>query len=398
MSIDAEPPELSNSPLDEAIVAGAIAGIAAEKSGHHGPIHTHCENCGAKLEGPFCHKCGQHDFEFHRSFGHVFLDALENFFHFDSKLFHNVVTLLFSPGRLTADFNAGRRAAQMPPFRLYLFVSFLFFFISFVGSHPASDLNLEPPSPKQQAAARQALDEALKGIRENTQDPVVRARTERAVERLRAATENPGTKPLDLLTVGQAIADEIKKEEAAGKAGSADMPADKQVLQTHNPNGLNLTVNPRLDTAFNRFLTERGKYAYTHQKELVEDFIHALPKMLLVCLPFFALYTRVLFRKSGQVYLQHLVLALHFHTFIFLWVLVRNGWGFLVGFLPFGLKGWLMFGCNLWLVLYPLLMLRRLFANSWPKTVFKTGLLGFAYSCTLGLGFAGTALLLFLLL
>ena len=63
-----------------------------------------------------------------------------------------------------------------------------------------------------------------------------------------------------------------------------------------------------------------------------------------------------------------------------------------------GLKGWLAFGCNLWLVLYPLLMLRRLFTNSWRWTIIKTGLLGVAYVCTLGLGFVATAIILFLLL
>ncbi len=59
---------------------------------------------------------------------------------------------------------------------------------------------------------------------------------------------------------------------------------------------------------------------------MVKGFIHALPKLILICVPFFALYTRFLFRKTGQVYLQHLVLALHFHTFIFLWLMFTNGW------------------------------------------------------------------------
>ena len=57
-----------------------------------------------------------------------------------------------------------------------------------------------------------------------------------------------------------------------------------------------------------------------------------------------------------------------------------------------------LFFCNAWLGLYPLLMLRRLFANAWRWTIIKTGLLGFAYLITLGLGFVATAIILFLLL
>ena len=43
-------------------------------------------------------------------------------------------------------------------------------------------------------------------------------------------------------------------------------------------------------------------------------------------------------------------------------------------------------------------MLRRLFANAWRWTIIKTGLLGFVYLITLGLGFVATAIILFLLL
>ena len=57
-----------------------------------------------------------------------------------------------------------------------------------------------------------------------------------------------------------------------------------------------------------------------------------------------------------------------------------------------------LFFCNAWLGLYPLLMLRRLFANAWRWTIIKTGLLGFAYLITLGLRFVAAAIILFLLL
>src|SRR5688572_11178452 len=105
MSPDPEPPELSPPPVPpvlalETAAAGAdhAAAHAAGGGNHHGPFHTHCENCGTKLDGPYCHRCGQHDFEFHRSFWHVFLEALENLFHFEGKFFRNIVTLLFQPG------------------------------------------------------------------------------------------------------------------------------------------------------------------------------------------------------------------------------------------------------------------------------------------------------------
>ncbi|MDQ5980028.1 MAG: hypothetical protein QG602_3003, partial [Verrucomicrobiota bacterium] len=133
MSVEPEPPEPPSLPVQDAVAADQAAAHTTESHDHHGPFHTHCENCGTKLEGPWCHKCGQHDFEFHRSFWHVFMEALETLFHFEGKFFRNIVTLLFRPGVLTADFNAGKRATQMPPFRLYIFVSFIFFLLIFLG-------------------------------------------------------------------------------------------------------------------------------------------------------------------------------------------------------------------------------------------------------------------------
>jgi predicted amidophosphoribosyltransferase len=43
------------------------------------PPLTHCENCGAPLSGPYCAQCGQAAIDYRRSFGHVFVDVLNEF-------------------------------------------------------------------------------------------------------------------------------------------------------------------------------------------------------------------------------------------------------------------------------------------------------------------------------
>lgn len=366
--IDSEPPDLSASPVLEALAADAVAAHATDSRTQGRSVHTHCENCGTALSGPYCHACGQHDIDFHRSFGHMFFDALENFFHFDAKLFRNIVTLLFRPGRLTAGFNAGQRAAQMPPLRLYIFVSVLFFFISFLGRGDFELFRTDTPAEaeKFQADAAGVLQEMANA----TPDPKARLRLAQAAEKLkaRAATQEAAT---------------AGAKPAAGRT---------------EPGVLDLSLNGKKHTELERYLIEKGRYAVEHRREMGAAFLHALPKMLLVCLPFFALFTRLLFRKSGQVYLQHLVLALHFHTFIFLWRLVADGWIFLFHGLSAKLAGLLTFGANLWLFLYVFLMLRHLFRNSWPRTIFKTFVLAGAYGLTLGLGFGATAIVIFLML
>jgi hypothetical protein len=372
-------------PIASAVTADQVAAHATEPRGHgaHGPFHTHCENCGTELKGPFCHACGQHDFEFHRSFGHVFLEALENFFHFDAKFFRNIVTLLFRPGVLTADFNAGKRASQMPPFRLYVFVSLLFFFLSFVGRNSSSFLDDE----RHKATGPVAQQTNAHGPKEEAR-PQSAGTPAQPEQLLDAAPHSREAK-----TAREDAKAVSRPETAAAAAGNAPTPT-KQIRPM--PGGINLTLQESNDNAFERYISERGRYAFEHPHELKEAFVHAMPKMLLFCLPLFALCTRVLFRKSGHVYLQHLVLALHFHTFIYLFQPVRTGWVELGSFVH--LDGVISFAAGIWLAVYPFVMFRRLFGTGWWATIWRTLTVALAYWCILCLAFVGTIMLIFVML
>ncbi len=60
-------------------------------------------------------------------------ELLEGITHSDSRLWRTLTTLWFKPGKLTAEFVAGRRVAYLPPFRLYLILSvILFLMLSFL--------------------------------------------------------------------------------------------------------------------------------------------------------------------------------------------------------------------------------------------------------------------------
>jgi len=89
-----------------------------------------CANCGALLGGKYCSECGQrhHDVPVHH-FGHFVGEALEDLSHADSRLWQTLLALLFRPGFLTREFLEGRRVRYLPPVRLYLVLSVLFFLV-----------------------------------------------------------------------------------------------------------------------------------------------------------------------------------------------------------------------------------------------------------------------------
>jgi len=104
------------------------------------PDHPNCLNCGTELRGQYCGNCGQRARGRLISLWELLQDAFGDLFEIDSRLWRTLVPLLIRPGRLTLDYLEGRRARYMPPFRMYLVLSVVFFVVAFFD--PQDDLSL----------------------------------------------------------------------------------------------------------------------------------------------------------------------------------------------------------------------------------------------------------------
>ena len=90
-----------------------------------------CLNCGTHLRGQYCGHCGQRARSRLISLWELIRDAFGDLFELDSRLWQTLVPLMIRPGQLTHDYLQGRRARYMPPFRMYLVLSLLFFLVAF---------------------------------------------------------------------------------------------------------------------------------------------------------------------------------------------------------------------------------------------------------------------------
>ena len=88
-----------------------------------------CLNCAASLHGPFCHACGQEGGPTHRSLLAIAGEFAEALTHGDGRLLRTLRLLAFRPGRLTRDYLDGRRAADIPPIRVFFWSLFLLFLV-----------------------------------------------------------------------------------------------------------------------------------------------------------------------------------------------------------------------------------------------------------------------------
>ncbi len=98
-----------------------------------------CPNCGQSLQGQYCAVCGQNQRGIDRFFASILNEAFENLFSRDSRPGKTLFALFFKPGFLSVEYFAGRRARYVPPVRLYLISSLLFFFILSVQNLGHSD-------------------------------------------------------------------------------------------------------------------------------------------------------------------------------------------------------------------------------------------------------------------
>src|SRR5476651_1711610 len=100
-----------------------------------------CLNCGAELQGKFCHVCGQENLEMKESFGHMLNHAVSDYFHFDYQFFHTLKPLLFKPGKLTTEYLIGRRMQYLHPVKMYIFISLVYFLLMFKQNHEVVQIN-----------------------------------------------------------------------------------------------------------------------------------------------------------------------------------------------------------------------------------------------------------------
>ncbi len=93
------------------------------------PRPDHCLNCGRAAEGNFCAHCGQEIKDHTVALRPLLADLLAEIASWDSKLLRTMTALVFRPGFLTNEYNAGRRVPYLSPLKLYLTISVLFFLV-----------------------------------------------------------------------------------------------------------------------------------------------------------------------------------------------------------------------------------------------------------------------------
>jgi hypothetical protein len=148
---------------------------------------------------------------------------------------------------------------------------------------------------------------------------------------------------------------------------------------------------PWLPDAANAWLTAKARRGVKNAERVSSDpeafkdaWMRAVPSMLFVLVPFFALLLKLTHVFTGRGYLEHLVVALYSHAWlmlVLLFLFLGTAAIEMAGEGPLGTAAGLFLGL-LWLSIpvYLFLMQRRIYRQPWWLTVPKFCLLGMVYS------------------
>ena len=368
------PDELEKFVLGDTAIS-AIEQASSSRTGLFGrrkrqpSVITHCENCGAQLQGHWCAKCGQPAIDYRRSFRHVIADLLNEFLNWDSKFFATIGLLLARPWKLTNQFLAGHRVRYVHPLRLYLLASILFFFAVNYG---ARGLRFEPGnlSPKDRA-------ELEADLKKQDLPPAAREKLDAL---LRESPASPAPSPQTTVPSPSPAPKTDKQKQEFGKIGERPFVVFDQAKST---------------TPFESWIEARAKEKMgehgTKMGLFISTLFSNLPYMMLCCIPLFALVLKILYVRRHIFYIDHLIYALHIHTFaytgIMLIVLATIG---LNRVIPGPIAGWTI--ALLWIafLVQIFLSIRRVYRQGWFISIFKFLFGGFVYLMVLVLALAAT--------
>ena len=286
-----------------------------------------CSNCGTPLSGPYCHRCGQPARSFVRALPGLVGEIASETLYYDSRMWRTLQRLLFKPGWLSHEYVAGKRARYTPPVRLYLVTSiFAFLIVTLVIS--TADWTAIP-------------DDATQGFADGSSGAI----------QFGGQDWHPEDNPLQLSWLG--------------KAGNAWLNRQIAVIDA---NARETVRNPA------RFIrTAAGM----------------LPQTMFVMLPLFSAWVAVFHLFARRYYIEHLLLQVHNHAFLFLSLvglyliaLLRDllAEASFFGHGPLsGLLYWMAVAIGLWIPVYVLISMKRFYGQGWALTLAKFFVLSLSY-------------------
>ena len=382
-----------------------------------------CPNCNFQLrpEDNYCPNCGQENNIRNLKVRYLIVEFFDGLYCFDTKIWNTVKASIIKPGRMTAEYLEGKRVRYVPPLKLYLFISFVFFlFLGKLSDNAIDSSNIngniltnddlgtmslsinELLGNKKKYYSNDSTDvstiefdfrskDSLLQVLANLQtahDTVLNKLLLHEDIDTNTITRENLRKALALIPLTNAALDSIKpKYEVYNKVKfdtKEEYLAFKQKVANFNNEQLDSVLTAYGENAswFNRqMLRKMAIYDFKSKdsiKLLTQAILKSISLTMFIMMPLTAILLLLIFYRK-KYYYEHLIFSIHQHTIFFIifsLILVIQ----IYISESFGQKlwGWSFLLCMIYLVI----SLKNNYKQSWGKTIAKFILMSIPYGIT----------------
>ena len=307
-----------------------------------------CQNCAQMLDRNtnYCPVCGQENDDKIISFNIILNEFVSTFFALDNSFLRTLKPFLLNPGYLTNQFLLGKRRSFANPIRLYLIMSIFYFFVIglfgskvLVADEDSSDSFNNGLTNQQlplDSLANQDTDEVGNILSDRTELDSAAQNGDIDKDDLEQIQEyNDAGQQFYKMGMSYAKAyqtrnydDEEYRKELEEKAADStafvlsriNSPLIRELDHKFDASDREILDSMRLGNLkwWEEYLAIQVIRVEKNGEQAITDFmINNLSLMMLLVIPFFALVLKVMYIRKKKLYVQHLIHALHLHSFAY---------------------------------------------------------------------------------
>ena len=320
-----------------------------------------CKNCGTEFTGHYCPNCGQAVRDYDRPISFIFYNFLGDFFAFDTRFFRTLGSLIVRPGFLTKEYFEGRRVRYAPPFRVYIFVSFVLFFLlqnfSNQGLTTVLDSGFKGKGVAIDSTSMVVADSIMKSVNEELDPEQVALKD--SVLKQTGFLDSIGNSPLDF------------DLDSTTFKGTKDL---RHALSKY-ASSLEEKLEKEDDPAEKAKLREYVRYCRSPESAMAK-ILENISWAFFLLLPIFALLLKLIYIRRRQNYMRHLVFSIHVHSFIFIVLALLIGMYMTIDAKLGGITTVMVFATPVYLII----AMKKFYGQSVGKVILKFLAISFLYN------------------
>ena len=279
--------------------------------------YEHCLNCGEKLNGMYCHKCGQKATSASPNIWAFLSEYANHAYIWDTKLLPTLWKLVSKPGYLTREFIAGKFVSYEHPLKMNMFLLFFFITMFLIFSNP-DDIK---KSVKDIAEGENVLPSLV--FNELQNDTVYMAKMSGSVVdtiTVCAPKELAASYPNILGKIGESI-DSLENGFHMWKSAVPHVLVEDEILIL-DKNGYYIFNGESSAVEEMEDIKDVAKTLVSVFNNMMDIFTKYFPLIFILTVPFLSFAIKIIFRRRKFPFLKHFIFTLHYTALIELLIIV----------------------------------------------------------------------------